>query len=55
MKALKLIYFIVWIYAIYYAGYMIYELLGDKATPLFISIGILFVIKWVVSYLIIRK
>ena len=50
MKALTLFYFIVWLYAIYYAGYMIYELLGDKSIPLFISLGILFILKWVIGY-----
>ena len=33
---------------------MIYEVLGDKAIPLFVSGGLLFLIKWLVNFLIIR-
>lgn len=51
MKALMIFYVLVWIYAVYYAGYMIYRLLGDDAIPLFAAFGLLFVIKYTVIFL----
>lgn len=54
MKALKIIYVLVWFYFVYYACYMVYEILEDKAIPLFVSGGLLFLIKWQTNFLIIR-
>ena len=50
MKVLMFFYVVIWIYAVYYAGYMIYRLLGDDAIPLFVAFGLLFVIRWIVNY-----
>ena len=50
MKALLVFYIMVWIYAIYYACYMLYNLLGDDAIPLYISFGLLFLIKCITNY-----
>ena len=50
MKALKLFYFIIWIYFVYYACYMIYRVLGDDAIPLFVAGGLLLVIRLLVGY-----
>lgn len=50
MKALMFFYIVIWIYAIYYTCYMLYGLLGDDAIPLFVSFGLLFLIKWIVNY-----
>ena len=51
MKALQILYLLVFIYATYYSCYMLYRLLGDDAIPLYVSFGILFVIKWQEIYL----
>ena len=50
MKAVMCLYVLIWIYAVYYACYMIYRLLGDDAIPLFVSFGLLFAIRCAVSY-----
>ena len=50
MKALLVFYIIVWIYAVYYGCYMLYNLLGDDAIPLYVSFGLLFLIKWIANY-----
>ena len=50
MKVLMFFYVVIWIYAVYYAGYMIYRLLGDDAIPLYVSFGLLFLIRCIMSY-----
>lgn len=50
MKALAVFYIMVWIYAVYYACYMLYKLLGDDAIPLYVSFGLLFLIRWIMNY-----
>lgn len=50
MKALIFFYIIIWIYATYYACYMLYRLLGDDAIPLYVSFGLLALIRFIVSY-----
>ena len=46
MKALLVFYIIVWIYACY----MLHNLLGNDAIPLYVSFGLLFLIKWIANY-----
>ena len=50
MKILIFFYIAIWIYTTYYACYMLYRLLGNDAIPLYVSFGILFLIKWIVKY-----
>lgn len=50
MKALIVLYIIVWIYTVYYVCYMLYRLLGDDAIPLYVSFGLLLLIKWIMNY-----
>ena len=50
MKILIFFYIAIWIYVTYYACYMLYRLLGNDAIPLYVSFGILFLIKWIVKY-----
>jgi len=54
MKALMVFYLVIWIYAVYYACCMIYKLLGDDAIPLFVAFGLLFLIKWLANYKLIK-
>lgn len=55
MKVLRLIYVLVWLYFVYCACNIIYEVIGNKAIPLFVSGGILFLLKWVTEFLTIMK
>ncbi len=55
MKALQILYLLVWFYAVYYACYMLYKLLGADAIPLYICAAILFVIKWIVNIVRLRE
>lgn len=55
MKALKVFYFFIWIYFVYYACYMIYKVLGDDAIPLFVAGGLLFVINRIIWYKVIKS
>ena len=50
MKALMFFYLAIWLFVVYYAGAMIYKLLGDDSIPLFLGFGLLFVIKWIANY-----
>ena len=50
MKALMFFYLAIWLFVVYYAGAMIYKLLGDDSIPLFLGLGLLFVIKWIANY-----
>ena len=50
MQALRFIYIVVWVYTVYYAGYMIFELLGEKSIPLLVALTILFLIKWIINF-----
>ena len=49
MKALMFFYIVIWIYATYYACYMLYRLLGDDAIPLYVSFGLLALIRFIVT------
>lgn len=55
MKVLYIFYILVVIYAVYYSCYMLYRILGDDAIPLFVSFGLLFVIKWACNFINLRK
>lgn len=55
MKALRFFYIIVWIYAVYYAAYMIHKVIGEDAIPLFIAFGLLFVMRWIINIGIIMR
>ena len=50
MKALMFIYLAIWLFVVYYAGGMIYKLFGNDSIPLFLGLGLLFVIKWIANY-----
>ena len=50
MKALIFFYLIIWLYASYYTCYMVYRILGDDAIPLFVSFGMLLIIRWILNY-----
>jgi hypothetical protein len=55
MRALKLFYLVVCIYLLYYCAAMLYRLLGEDAIPIFVSVGILFILRGVVAYLLLKK
>lgn len=50
MKALIFFYIIICLYASYYTCYMVYRVLGDDAIPLFVSFGMLFIIRCFLNY-----
>jgi hypothetical protein len=50
MKILLFFYIVIWVYATYYACYMLYRLLGDDAIPLYVSFELLLLIKWIINY-----
>ena len=50
MKALKFFHFIIWIYFVYYACCMIFNVLGNDAIPLFVSGGLMFVLNRIILY-----
>ncbi len=50
MKALMFFYLAIWLFVVYYAGGMIYKLLGNDSIPLFLGLGLLFLIKWYANY-----
>ena len=50
MKAIKLFYLVVVIYLLYYSAAMLHRLLGDDAIPIFVSVGILLVLRVLVVY-----
>lgn len=54
MKAIKLIYLVVLLYFVYYACCMAYRVLGDDSIPLFVSGGILFVLRWIGNIIVLK-
>lgn len=55
MKALIFFYLLVKLYIVYYSACMIYRLLCDDAIPLFVAFGLLFVIKWGINVVKIKR
>lgn len=55
MRALKLFYLVVCIYLIYYCAAMLHRLLGEDAIPIFVSVGILFICRVIVAYMILKE